>query len=65
MGVLELLSTNQHLLHYFVAFSLLRIDYPIVRRDESIIDDYFGKKIADPYRWLENLDSEETRQFVE
>jgi len=37
--------------------------YPAAPRGETV-DDYHGTRIADPYRWLENLDSPETRAWV-
>ena len=30
-----------------------------------VSDDYHGRRINDPYRWLENADSAETQRFVE
>ncbi len=37
--------------------------YPAARRVDHV-DDYHGKKIEDPYRWLENPHSEESRQWI-
>jgi prolyl oligopeptidase len=32
---------------------------------ESTVDDYFGNKVADPYRWLEDTESEGTAKWIE
>ncbi len=37
--------------------------YPNTKKD-STTDNYFGNKIADPYRWLENDTSAETKAWV-
>ncbi|HKP03917.1 MAG TPA: prolyl oligopeptidase family serine peptidase [Chthoniobacterales bacterium] len=60
-------------LSIFAAASLLttllfaaeeKIAYPQPPKSDQS-DDYFGTKVADPYRDLENLDSESTRKWIE
>jgi prolyl oligopeptidase len=37
--------------------------YPVTAR-VAVSDNYFGTNVADPYRWLENLDSAEVQAWV-
>ncbi|HST53593.1 MAG TPA: prolyl oligopeptidase family serine peptidase [Pyrinomonadaceae bacterium] len=41
-----------------------KITYPQAKRGDQV-DDYFGVKVADPYRWLEDENSPETKRWVE
>ena len=39
------------------------LKYPTLRKDGTV-NDYAGTKIADPYRWMESLDSKEVADWV-
>jgi prolyl oligopeptidase len=38
--------------------------YPQPRKGD-VVDDYFGTKVADPYRWMEDLNAPEVTQWIE
>ncbi|HVU13299.1 MAG TPA: prolyl oligopeptidase family serine peptidase [Phototrophicaceae bacterium] len=38
--------------------------YPQARRDDTV-DDYFGQRVADPYRWMEDPTAPEVRAFID
>src|SRR5688572_23102860 len=40
------------------------IKYPQTKKVDHF-DDYHGTRVADPYRWLENPDSPEGREWIE
>ena len=41
-----------------------KANYPEARKGKQV-DDFHGTKVADPYRWLEDPDSPESRQWIE
>jgi len=41
----------------------VNIQYPVAARG-TVVDDYHGTKVADPYRWFENLGAQDTRDWV-
>lgn len=44
--------------------TLPSLAYPAARTVDQV-DDYFGTRVADPYRWMEDLDSPEIKQWID
>ena len=42
----------------------MKIKYPPTRADD-LVEELHGVPVADPYRWMEDLDSDELRQWIE
>jgi len=41
-----------------------KIAYPVTKKVD-VVDDYFGTKVPDPYRWLEDETSAETKAWID
>jgi len=41
-----------------------QLTYPVTKKADQV-DDYFGTKVEDPYRWLEDDNAEEVKKWVE
>lgn len=51
------------LLPVILLSQITEIKYPVSKKVETV-DNYFGTLVPDPYRWLEDDNSEETKQWV-
>ncbi len=49
---------------FFTSVMAQKIEYPKAKKIDQI-DDYHGTKVSDPYRWLENPDAPESREWIE
>src|SRR5215831_614681 len=57
---------NKFTIAVVVAVAVLQsqdLTYPVARR-APVADDYFGTRVDDPYRWMEDLNSSEVAQWV-
>lgn len=48
-----------------IEFKTINVEYPTTYQDKSVLEDYHGTQVADPYRWLEDDSSEETGDWVD
>lgn len=58
LAVASCVSPEPEILHH-----TMKIDYPFTPQD-SIVDDYHGRLVSDPYRWLEDDHAENTMAWV-
>lgn len=42
----------------------IAVNYPLSYRDSTSSDNYYGKQVKDPYRWLEDIDAPATQKWI-
>src|SRR5690348_11117903 len=58
------MKKSMFFLSLLLPFSVVaQLQYPTTRKAE-VIDEYNGTRVVDPYRWLEDDNSDETKQWV-
>ncbi len=63
-GVLLLAACNNSPKSNIANFKTIEVKYPATKKDSTVVDNYFGTSVADPYRWLENDTSAATGAWV-
>ncbi len=58
-----ILSAMALTLIFMVSCQQQKFEYPATAKTDQV-DDYFGTQVADPYRWLEDDNSEQTAEWV-
>ncbi|UCC49886.1 MAG: S9 family peptidase, partial [Gemmatimonadota bacterium] len=60
----DFLAAVLALVAFAPASALAQIEYPKARKVD-VVEDYHGTEVFDPYRWLEDVDAEQTKAWVE
>lgn len=65
MAIFALLSCNgSQPSNSGMDYKTIPVSYPATAKDSTISDTYFGVSVKDPYRWLEDDQSAETKDWV-
>ena len=64
LALISLFASGTLLAQTCVADKTNSFTYPVSKKVEQI-DDYHGTRVADPYRWLEDGNGEDTKAWIE
>ncbi|PHI21739.1 S9 family peptidase [Lewinellaceae bacterium SD302] len=57
-------TPNQETKTLKTKYDPIPVTYVETAKDESVVEDYHGTEVADPYRWLEDDNAEDTKAWV-